>query len=128
MPPNHEGAYIFNSNQSAMLDDHTIHIDKDSRKEHHFTHLMRVVEQSSILLLSNKGNNVALKKKTKQKSCKIQAGCQLSRVDQVEAMQNNNIALNKSRGQGTAALKGHHMLETTKEDPKELYKDFQQAV
>lgn len=78
MPPNHEGSYIFNSNQSAMVDDHTIHIDKDSRTEQHFTHLKRMVDQNRILLLSNNGNNVALEKQTKQKSCKTQAGCRLS--------------------------------------------------
>lgn len=62
MPPKREGSYIFNSNQSAMVDDHIIHIDKGSRTEQHFTHLIRVAEQNNIFLLSNKGNSVALEK------------------------------------------------------------------
>lgn len=78
MPPNHEGSYIFNSNQSALVDDHTIHIDTDSRKGEHFIHLIRMAEQNSILLLSNKGNNIALEKQTKQKLCKTQTGFHLS--------------------------------------------------
>lgn len=38
------------------------------------------------------------------------------------------LHLLKSKGQGTATLKGHYMLEITKEDPKEPYKEFQQGT